>query len=84
MLSFILHSTFGQVTSVFLLHFCFMWTLSKIINIIRISWKNSPPTNKSEESFGRGTFLLTHTDDDNDDNDDDGDDDDDDDDDGAH
>ena len=65
-----------------------MWTLSKIINIIRISWKNSPPTNKSEESFGRGTFLLTHTDDDNDDNDDDGDEDgddnDDDDDDGAH
>ena len=63
-----------------------MWTLSKIINIIRISWKNSPPTNKSEESFG--TFLLTHTDGDNDDNDDDndddGDDDDDDDDDGAH
>ena len=56
-----------------------MWTLSKIINIIRISWKNSPPTNKSEESFGRGTFLLTHTDDGNDDNDDDGDDDDDDD-----
>ena len=61
-----------------------MWTLSKIINIIRISWKKIP----ADKQIRRITFLLTHTDDDNDDNvedgDDDGDDDDDDDDDGAH